>query len=424
MRYLIKPSSVSGNIRVPPSKSHTLRALVFALMADGESKIRHYLGSPDTIAMIEAIKKFGAQVEMDEDVIYVQGVGGRLKRPDDVIDAGNSGLVFRLISAIAALGDSYVVVTGDESIRTRRPIKPLLNALTAQNIFAESMTPDGKGAVIIKGPIKAGCFSLGGQDSQPVSSLLIATSFLQGPSEIYVIEPGERPWIDLTLSWLSKFGIEIVNADYRYYGVSGGAKISPFDVEICGDFSTAAYLIAAAIVTKSVLTIEGLDMSDVQGDKIIIDHLIKMGVKIEYSLFEQSLRVDGRGEFSGMEIDINDCVDALPILAVIACFAKTATKIVGGRICRMKESDRIAAITNGLSRMGANIEEGIDGVVVYPSPLYGACLYSFKDHRIAMSLIVAALGATGNSEVDGVEYIAKTYPTFYCDFLTIGASIE
>lgn len=423
MKYCIKPSGISGCQRVPPSKSHTLRALLFAMMAEGESVIGEYLSSPDTFCMIEAIRQFGAKVYTEDGTAYVQGIGGNLHRPDNIIDAGNSGLVFRLISGIAALGDSYVILTGDESIRKRRPIRPLLDALTSQNLFAESIVPGGHAPIIIKGPLKPGCFSLNGRDSQPVSSLLIATAFLSECSEIYVMDPGERPWIDMTISWLSRFGVQVINADYRYYWISGGARVSGFEITIPGDFSTAAYLIAAAIVTRECITIYGLDMNDIQGDKRLIPVLKQMGCHIEESV--EGIHVDGREGFRGVEVDINDFVDALPILAVIACFASSPTIIKGASICRLKESDRITAIAKELKKMGAKIEENEDGMTIFPSQLRGSMdLFSHCDHRIALSLIVAALGSQSESEIEGVEYIAKTYPTFLCDFVSMGGKIE
>ena len=191
MKYRIQKSEISGDVIIPPSKSHTLRAILFSLMAKGKSVIRNYLVSGDTFAMIDAIEKFGARVHMRDQCIEVEGVLGKLQRPCDVIQAGNSGQVLRFIAGIAALVDSYVVITGDESIRIRRPVKPLLDVLTSQNVFAESAALNGHAPIIIKGPMKPGVMAIDGSDSQPVSALLIATSFLQDVSEIYVMNPGE-----------------------------------------------------------------------------------------------------------------------------------------------------------------------------------------------------------------------------------------
>src|SRR3989338_7447814 len=151
MKYKIQKSVLSGSIVVPPSKSHTLRAILFSLMAKGKSVIRNYLVSGDTLAMIDAIEKFGAKVKIGDEFLEVEGVHGRLKRPSDVIQAGNSGQVLRFIAGIAALVDSYVVITGDESIQTRRPVKPLLEALTSQNVFAEAAALNRHAPIIIKG---------------------------------------------------------------------------------------------------------------------------------------------------------------------------------------------------------------------------------------------------------------------------------
>jgi len=211
MKYIIKNSKISGHIFVPPSKSHTLRALIFGLMGKGRSVIRNFLSSPDTMAMIDAIKMFGAKVNLKDDVIEIIGVDGQLHRPDDVIYAGNSGQVLRFIAGIAALSDSYVIITGDESIRMRRPIKPLLDVLTSQNVFAESSTFNDHPPILIKGPMKSGVMAIEGADSQPVSAMLIATSFLPGASELYVMNPGEKPWIDVTLGWLDTLGVKIIN---------------------------------------------------------------------------------------------------------------------------------------------------------------------------------------------------------------------
>ncbi len=424
MKYKVQKSEITGDVIIPPSKSHTLRAILFSLMAKGTSTIRNYLVSADTFAMIDAIEKFGAKVKMERDVIEIEGVVGRLKRPSDVIQAGNSGQVLRFIAGIAALIDSYVVITGDESIRTRRPVKPLLDALTSQNVFAESAALNGHAPIIIKGPMKAGVMAIDGSDSQPVSALLIATSFLSEPSEIYVMNPGEKGWINVTLSWLSNLGVKVINHDYRHYKVYGRAAYDGFDVTIPGDFSTACFPMAGAIVTKKLVRVFGLAMDDPQPDKQFIEIIRKMGVSVTVSKEEDCIEVDGSGELRGIEININDCIDTLPILAVIACFALTPTYITGAKIARLKESDRISAIASELRKMGAQIEEKEDGLIIHPSHLRGAELSSHKDHRIALSLLIAALGANGESIIDGVECIGKTYPTFFYDFLCLGARIE
>lgn len=424
MRYKVKRSIITGHVSVPPSKSHTLRALVFGLMGYGESVIRNYLVSPDTMSMIDAVKMFGAQVQVYDDVIQILGAGSALQCPDNVVDAGNSGLVLRFITALAALVDQYVIITGDESIRSRRMIKPLLEVLSSQNVLAESAAQNGFAPVIIKGPLKPGVMAMEGSDSQPVSAMIIATAFLPGPSEIYVMNPGEKPWVDVTLRWLSSLNVKIQHQDHRYYKIPGNASYEGFEINIPGDFSSATYSIVAAVITKQKIRVSELDMRDNQADKNFLDVLKRVGVSITVHPEEKVIEVNGEVDIKGMVIDVNHCIDTTPLLAVLACFANGPTEIIGARVARFKESDRISAISQELKKMGAKIEEKEDGMVIYPSRLRGAHLYSHKDHRIALSLIVAAFAADGESIIDGVEYIIKTYPTFFHDFVNLGGKIE
>lgn len=423
MRYKIVPGPISGDTYVPPSKSHTMRALFFALMARGTSKIHNYLASPDTMAMIHAIEQFGARVQIFADHLKVRGVGGKLCCPSDVIYAGNSGLVLRFMTGLAALLDKYVILTGDKSIRERRLIKPLLDTLSTQKIFAKSSRGNGYAPVIIKGPLKPAIMAINGEDSQPVSALLMATSFLQGSSEIYVMSPGEKPWIDVTLGWLKDLGIKVQHHEYRYYKVQGNAIYDAFNVSIEGDFSAASYPLAAAMITGQNLRVYGLHMDDKQADKHFIDIICKMGANIQTDSRKKCVEILPTKEFSGIEIDVNHCIDTVPLLAVLGCFAKTPTLIKGAKMARHKESDRIAAIAVELKKMGAELIVHDDGLTIYPSKLQAAQLVSHTDHRIALALIIASFGAKGTGVIDGVECIAKSYPSFFADFMRLGAKL-
>ncbi len=416
----IGPSKLQGEIVIPPSKSHTLRALLFALMAKGKSRISRYLHSPDTTAMVEALCSLGAKVEAAKEELIVEGVDGKLSAAEDVIQCGNSGQVLRFIGALASLSPSYTVLTGDRSIRHNRPIQPLLDALGKLGAMAVSSRLDGRAPIIIRGPIQGGKTSLRGEDSQPVSALLITGAFV--PIEIDVIEPGEKPWIGLTLHWLDKFHIPYENHQFKRYKTKGGALLSAFDYSVPGDFSSAAFPIAAALLTGSELKLNCLDREDVQGDKAILPLLEKMGAKFEIG--PQSITVKKTSGLKGTRIDVNDFIDALPILAVIGCFAEGKTEIVNGAIARTKESDRIGSIATELKKMGAKIEERADGLTIHSSPLRGASLNAHQDHRIAMALTVAALAATGETTLHGIEAAKKSYPTFFEDFRFLGAQME
>ncbi|MCK4934670.1 MAG: 3-phosphoshikimate 1-carboxyvinyltransferase [Simkaniaceae bacterium] len=424
VKYKINPGTISGSVAIPPSKSHTLRAIVFGLMASGKTTIYHYLKSPDTSYMIEAVKQFGAKVTVTEECISLEGVGGKLQPAANVIESGNSGQVLRFIGAIAALSDTYTVITGDDSIRSNRPIKPLLEGLEGLGAFAKSTRQNNFAPIIIKGPIRPGKTTLCGSDSQPVSGLLIAASFSKGPIHIQVENPGEKPWIDLTLNWLDKLGLPYSNDGYTHYIIPGNSRIDGFDTIIPGDFSSLAYPLVAAIITNSEVKLCNVDMKDSQGDKKIIETLIEMGAIIEIDEIGRSLTVKKGAKLKGMKIDINDFVDSITILAVVGCYASGTTEIVNGAIARKKESDRIHAITTELRKMGAKIEEKEDGMIITHSDLIGKEVETYHDHRMALSLSVAALGAIGETIINGAECVTKTYATFFEDFQKLGAKIE
>jgi 3-phosphoshikimate 1-carboxyvinyltransferase len=352
--------------------------------------------------MIQACILLGAKIDVNPTYLTIHGVAGKPQTPEHMIDAGNSGQVLRFIAAIAALCDGYTVLTGDASLRTNRPIAPLLDGLTGLGVFAVATRNNGYAPVIIKGPLQGGSTQLEGADSQPVSGLLIAAAFAPKPTRIEVSNPGETPWIELTLAWLARLGIQCQHHAYGVYELSGGADYPGFRYTVPGDFSSAAFPMAAGLVTRSAITLTNLDWQDVQGDKALFDVL----------------------PWQGGCLDINAYIDALPILAVLACFAETPTEITGAAIARCKESDRIAAITQELRKMGAIIDEKTDGLVIQPARLHGAELWSHHDHRIAMALVVAALGASGASVIQDIACVDKSYPYFARDLHTLGAAIE
>ena len=423
-KFIIQPSQLHGSLPIPTSKSHTLRALVFSLMAHGKSHIHHFLPSPDTTAMIDAIRLLGATVETTSDQLIVQGTAGKLTPADDIIDCGNSGQVLRFIAALAALSPHYTVFTGDHSIRHNRPMQPLLDALSKLGAFAVSTRGDGYAPIIVRGPLTQYKTSLLGQDSQPVSALLIACSFLPHPVEITVTHPGEKPWIALTLDWLNRFNIVYENHSFEHYRLKGNGSIQGFNYTVPGDFSSAAFPIAAALLTHSELTLHPIDMTDVQGDKAVIPLLEQMGAHFLIDPHKKTLTVKKSPRLKGQRIDINDFIDALPILAVIACFCEGETEIYNAAIARKKESDRIHCIVTELKKMGADIDEKPDGLLVRPTKLHGAHLQTHRDHRLVLALAVAALAAQGESIIEGVGAADKTYPTFLSTFRASGARIE
>ncbi len=422
MSYEVKYSNLSGSVIAPPSKSHTLRAILFASMASGKSKIHNYLISPDTVAMLDACQKLGAQIKQTDTSIEIIGVTGKPKLPDDVINAGNSGQVLRFVASVAALVDGHVVLTGDHSVRFNRPIKPLMKGLSDLGAICVTTKKDDHAPIIIKGPISPGHAVLDGADSQPVSGLLIASAFLDGVTKIEVNNPGEKPWVGLTLAWFDRLGIKYTNENYEFYTVKGGEIIRAFEYTVPGDFSSIAYPLVAALITQSSLIIKNIDINDSQGDKKIIHALQNMGADI--AVKGNAIIVEPSEMLTGCDIDVNDFIDALPILAVVGCYAKGTTRLLNAGIARKKESDRLAMMTLELNKMGGNVIEKDDCLIIQGASLHGANLKGHSDHRVAMSLTIAALGSKIKTTINGVSCIAKSYPKFVEDMQSLGCSIE
>ncbi|MDR1242814.1 MAG: 3-phosphoshikimate 1-carboxyvinyltransferase [Deltaproteobacteria bacterium] len=424
MRYQVEKSSLSGSLTVTASKSHTMRAVLLASMAKGRSLVRHPLASPDTVAMITACSALGAKIEEKEDALIIEGVAGRPAVPSQVIDVGNSGQVLRFGAAMAALLPLYSIFTGDASVRAIRPMNPLLEALTQLGAFAVSSKNDGHAPVIIRGPVRAGTVVMEGMDSQPVSAVLMLAGFLPGVTAIQVKNPGEQPWIDLTLYWLDKMGIGHTNDNYLRYTVQGrdNPEFAPFDYTVPGDWSSAAFPVAAALVTNSSLQLNNMDIHDPQGDKAVLEMFRAMGARIVVDDQAKTVLVQRHGGLHGTNINVNAAIDAVPVLAAVACFAGGSTVITGASIARHKESDRLAAISAELGKMGAKIEEFEDGLTIHPSVLHGAQVDSRHDHRIAMSLAVAALAA-GGASISDTDCVAKSFPGFAAAMRGVGAAI-
>jgi 3-phosphoshikimate 1-carboxyvinyltransferase len=396
-----------------------MRALVFAALAHGTSTIENALKSTDTDKMLAALRLLGIKIEESKNLLQIQG---GLQTAEDVIDAGNSGIILRFLGAVAALLPTYTVITGDESIRHRRLVIPLLEGLTQLGAFATTLRGDGFAPIMIKGPLRGGIAEISGEDSQPVSGLLIAAAFGNGPSEIRVKNPGEKPWVNVTLKWFKKLGISYENEGFENYRLKGGAQIAKFHYRVPADWSSALYPIAAALITHSEVTLEGVDFEEAQGDKEVVALLKNLGARLEAK--GNRLHVLPGPCLEGQTIDVAPFIDATPMLAVLACFSKKRTEFIGASIARHKECNRLASIVLELKKMGAKIEERPDGLVVDPSPLRGGRVKSWGDHRMAMALTVAALGAEGKTEIEGVAVVAKSFPDFFSVMQHLGAKIE
>lgn len=420
MKIKVTRSRLEGEICIPGSKSHTIRAVAVASMADGTSEIRGPLISGDTLSCAKASQSFGADVKQQPDYWTVKGVNGKLKNPGKVIDMENSGTSLRIFTGIAALGDFKVTFDGDSSLRTR-PMGPLLDALKILGV--ETSSQNGKCPVSVKGPLTGGKTEVNGKSSQFLTSLLFACPLASADTEINVMNLNEKPYVEITLDWLKRQNIKFeYKDDLSWFLIKGGQSYKPFNWTIPADFSTATFPLVAAAVTGGSVSIKNLDFSDRQGDKEIFNHLEKMGVKVQKS--EVWTKVTGSGKIQGCEFDLNATPDALPAMAVAGALASGVTKLVNVPQARIKETDRIACMTKELRKMGAKITELEDGMVIEGGKLHGAELESYDDHRIVMSLAIAAMAAEGETIINNAEAAAVTYPDFVRDFQKIGANIE
>lgn len=430
IHYEIFPASkLSGSVTPPASKSHSLRAILLASLTEGSNYLYNILASPDTDAMIKACLLLGADIlpNKEKNSLIITGTGGidKCNIPDDVINAGNSGQVLRFVAGICSLLSAYTVFTGDFSIRYRRPMQTLLDSLQQLGAAAFSTKKDGYAPLVVGGPWSKNQVEIEGSDSQPVSALLIASAFSSQNISIQVNNPAEKPWLDLTCFWLDKLGVDYEREEYQHFFIKGKNTYPAFDMQISTDFSSAAFLIAAAIITRSTLTLNNMDMNDIQGDKAFILILKNLGIHIEENSALKTLTIYGeKSQLHGGTIDVNDIIDAVPILAVLGCFAREKILLKNAEIARHKESDRLSAISCELIKMGAKIEVMQDGLAIHPCHLRGAVVESHDDHRIAMALSIAALGASGKSLIENCQCVEKSYSGFVDDLVKVGAKIQ
>lgn len=415
----VERSQVSGDVEVPPSKSYTHRAITISALGPGGS-VKRPLLSADTRATIRAAEAFGAEIAIEGETLAVAGVGGGPKTPENVIDVENSGTTLRIMAAVAALTDG-AVLTGDASIR-RRPNGPLLKSLCDLGGEAFSIKKDDCAPLVVRGRIRGGRTVLDGSvSSQFLSALLISCPLAEGGSEIEIKgELKSRPYAEITLEMLRAAGAKI-ETDFERFAVQGGQSYDLGGYTVPGDFSSASYLLAAAAVTGSSLSVRGLRPSK-QGDSAIVSILQEMGAKISWDRSEGVLEIEGR-ELSGVEVDASLTPDLVPTIAVLGSVAEGQTVVKNAEHVRHKETDRLRAMAAELSRMGAKIAERPDGLVIEGGRLRGARVSGHHDHRIVMALTVAGLVA-GDTTVDTAEAVSVSYPGFFEEMARIGASVQ
>ncbi|MBM3309754.1 MAG: 3-phosphoshikimate 1-carboxyvinyltransferase [Candidatus Altiarchaeales archaeon] len=422
MNITLAPSGrLSGRVKCPPSKSYTIRAVTAGLLAKGVSTIKDPLFSADTKACINVSKKFGARIEKSASSLKISGVAGKPKTPKTVLDTLNSGTTIRIMTAVSALCGNRVSLTGDESIQ-KRPIEPLLDSLRQLGVKASSR--NGCPPVTVEGPLRGGVCSIRGDvSSQFISGLLMALPCVREDSVVNVKgELKSKPYVDLTLDILSKFGVEVENKNYSQFNIPGNQTYKSTLYTVEGDYSSAAFILAAAALTESKVTVSNLFKDSKQADKKFVSILKEMGVDIHAD--GDSVTVKGSGILSGIDVDLSDSPDLLPITSVVCSLAGGESKIYNVAHARLKECDRIKAMYTELRKMGASIVEKPDGLEITGRKLKGAFVNGWHDHRIVMSLAVAGLRAIGKTTITDKEFIDVTFPNFIEMMKKIGAKIN
>lgn len=421
MEVTVKKSILNGTVIVPASKSHTIRAIVIAALAHGKSVIREPLDSLDTRSAADAARAFGAHIEMSGEHWTIRGVGGAPGIPEDVINVGNSGTTLYFNMGTAALVNGWTVLTGDYQIR-RRSAAPLIDALGPLGVEVFSTRGNGMAPLLIRGRMTGGAASISGISSQYISSLLLACPLAAGDTELIVTVLNERPYVQMTLNWLSGQGIvPEINNNMSSIRIKGGQSYTAFEKRVPADFSSAAFPLCAGVLAGGKVVLKGLEMNDPQGDKEIITILRKMGASIETS--NDGITVHG-GSLRGIDVDMNSIPDALPVMAVCACFAEGTTVLHNVPQARIKETDRISVMARELRKLGAEINELPDGLIIKGTGLRGGKVHGHGDHRVVMAITVAGFAADGPVTVDTAETASVTYPGFWDIMKSLGGNIQ
>ena len=440
MKAIAKKNKLSGHITVPGSKSHTIRALILASMANGTSHISNPLPSNDCLSTVKAVKQVGAEVQMDEKkgIWTVKGAGKNLHLPKEQIDVGNSGSLMYFLCPVLSTLQGKCTFTGDESI-CRRPVNHLIDALNqlgaeARCLEEGSNTPPFS----FSGPIDLSRqLVTGGELSQYISGFMMAASRLEGSLNMTLTNPKETPYLTMTRLWLESLGVPVnISPDFKTISVQGPVEIKAFDRSVPSDWEGVAFPLIAALITDSKIVIDNIDGSGSQGDDKIVEVLQSVGADIVWDKEAQTLTVSGGGKYSTeklpdgqLTVNMSSFPDAICALAVIACFIEGKTVFTDIDICRKKETDRIKAMVSELGKLGAKLVDEGDRLIVYGDggrSLHGGLVESYKDHRIVMSLACLGLALPEGESltVKDAQWCSVTFPHFFDAMNEIGAGFE
>ena len=420
----IYPSKLKGEVKIPPSKSMAHRAIICAALSDGLCIIENIDYSDDIIATIDAMNSLGAKIVKHKDYIEVIGAYGSDEKPQEtrIIDCNESGSTLRFLVPISLLfkGSSKFIGRGNLG---KRPLTTYYNIFERQGI--EYSYEEGNLNLVINGELNPGTFEVEGNvSSQFITGLLFTLPLLKEDSKIIITtEMESKGYIDLTLRAMSDFGVEIINNNYREFIIKGNQKYNARNYRVEGDYSQAAFFLCADSLGNDVLC-KDLDLNSLQGDKEVIDILERMNVV--FNANDIGVKGTTNGELASTVIDGSQCPDIIPVLTSVAALTKGTTEIINAGRLRIKECDRLAAVTSELNKLGAKIIEKEDGLVVTGvEKLQGGVeVWSHKDHRIAMTLAIASTRCEEPIVIKDYECIAKSYPKFFEDFKALGGNVH
>ena len=420
----IIPSKLKGSVKIPPSKSMAHRAIICAALSDGICRIDNIDYSDDIIATINAMNSLGATIEKHDDYIEVVGIYKNINKIKEnrIIDCNESGSTLRFLVPISLLfkGSNKFIGKGNLG---KRPLTTYYNIFNNQGI--KYSYEENNLNLVVDGELKPGVFEVEGNiSSQFITGLLFALPLLNGDSKITITKEMEsKGYIDLTLKAISDFGIEIINNNYSEFIIKGNQKYNARNYRVEGDYSQAAFFLCADGLGNNVVC-RDLDLNSLQGDKEIIDILERMNVV--FNANEIGLSGEVNGELISTVIDGSQCPDIIPVLSAASALSKGTTEIINAGRLRIKECDRLSAVTSELKKLGAQIIEKEDGLVITGvEKLQGGVeVWSHKDHRIAMTLAIASTMCKKPIIIKDYECVAKSYPSFFEDFKALGGNIH
>lgn len=416
----IKATRLKGKINIPSSKSICHRAVIGASLSQGKSNLENILFSDDIRATAKAMEQLGAKIDpIGNNGLKIQGTFPNTLE-GQTIDCKESGSTLRFLIPIALSSATSVVFNGKGKLVTR-PLDSYYNIFDQQKISYK--TKDGGLPLEIKGQLKSGEFEIQGDiSSQFISGLLFSLPLLQGDSTIKIIGNLEsKAYVDLTIDALRKFNIAIENHAYKAFHIKGSQRYKPHDYRVEGDFSQAAFWLVGGILGEEIES-SGLNVDSLQGDKAIIDLIRKMGGDLS---LENSSYVSRQSQTQGISIDVSEFPDLGPILAVLAALSQGETRIINGARLRIKESDRLKAISTELNKLGADVKEVGDSLIINgKETLKGGQVDSWNDHRIAMALAIASIKCREEVIITNSGVVNKSYPHFWEDFKSLGGQID